>query len=225
MTASLRAQLSASALEANAREAFARAGEHAIADLRRDAWGHGLAFVARTLADAGVRAARADDEDRAALIETGLAVTDAAPTLDGDLLFGMPGSGGAPVMRLAADVLSIKRLLAGEGVSYNYTHRATVDTRIALVAGGFGQGVARSLGNHVSVEIAGRRLPIVGRVAMDVCVVDVGDAPVSPGDEVVYFGGTGPARDELTAWEAASGLEGAELACALGLRVPREVTA
>lgn len=219
----LRVRLSASALALNAAEAVRRAGAHAVADLRRDAWGHGLGVVAGALADAGGRAVRVDDDARAAATAAGLTATDAAPTLDTALLLGLPGAGGTPVMRLSADVLSVKRLLAGEGVSYGSTHRAAADTRIALVAGGYGQGIVRALGNRVDVEIAGRLHPIVGRVAMDACVVDLGDHAVAPGAEVVLFGGDGPARDALAAWESATGLGAAEIACAVGLRVTREV--
>ncbi|HCM49435.1 MAG TPA: alanine racemase, partial [Microbacterium sp.] len=79
--------------------------------------------------------------------------------------------------------------------------------------------------NQVSVEVRGALYPIVGRVAMDVCVVDIGDADIARGDEVIYFGGDGPAGPALATWEAASGLTAAELVCALGLRLPREVVA
>lgn len=220
---SLRAQISAAALAANADAARERYGPDAIADLRRDAWGHGFDTVARALVQAGLRRALVDPGRECDVVDLGLSPADAEPDLDGRLLFGLPGGGGEPVLRLAASVLSVKRLLAGEGVSYNYTHRAERDTWIALVAGGFGQGVARALGNHVSVESRGSRHPIVGRVAMDVCVVDVGESGIGPGDEVVYFGGGGPARDAVAEWEAATGMTGAELVCALGLRVTREV--
>lgn len=214
----LRARLDLTALAANTGLALAGLGERAIADLRRDAWGHGIAPVARVLADAGVRAAVVDPGDRAAATAAGLTATEAGPTLDGGLLFGMPGSAGAPVLRVSARVLSIKRLLAGEGVSYGYTHRADADTRIALIDGGYGQGIVRTLGNRIDVEAAGTLRPVVGRIAMDVCVVDIGTVSVEPGDEVVYFGGTGPARGALATWEAASGMCGAELVCAIGLR-------
>lgn len=220
--AAARVAVSRSALTVNARRA---AGAGSIADLRRDACGHGVAVVAETLAAAGVTAAVADEPDRGIVEAAGIAVTDAAPTVDPRLLFGLPGADGEPVLRLSASVLSVKQLRAGEGVSYNYTYVATRDTRIALVSGGFGQGVVRGLGNRVTVEIGGARQLIVGRVAMDVCVVDVGDAPVARFDEVVYFGGTGPARHGLADWERATGLRGTELVCALGLRLAREVVA
>ena len=210
----LRVAISRAALVANAR----LAAPDAIADLRRDAFGHGVATVAQAVAEAGVRSAVVDDAGREAAEAAGLQAVDASPSLDSRTLYGLPGGAGAPAMRLSGSVLSTKRLLAGEGVSYNATHVAERDTRIALVSGGFGQGVVRALGNRVDVELGGRRHPIVGRVAMDVCVVDVGDADAAPGDEVVYFGGTGPLRDGLAAWEEATGLTGPELVCALGVR-------
>lgn len=224
MTTRLRARLSASALAANAALAVGRAGDHGVADLRRDAWGHGLAFVSAALVEAGVRAARVDEADRAAVTAAGLTATDAAPTLDGELLFGLPGSGGSPVMSVSSVVVATKALRAGEGVSYGYTHRAIADTRVALVAGGYGQGIVRGVGNAVSVEVAGELRPIVGRVAMDVFVVDVGSVAVSPGDEVLLFG-SGLVREGLAAWTAATGLTAAEIACAIGLHAPREVVA
>jgi alanine racemase len=222
----LRAAVSRTALEGNLRAALAAVADAApIADLRRDAFGHGVAIVASVLAEGGVGRAALDERDVDIAAALGIAAAGGEPTLDSRTLYGLPGGGGAPAMRLTGSVLSTKRLLAGEGVSYNYTHIAERDTRIALVSGGFGQGVVRGLGNHVSVEIRGQQHPIVGRVAMDVCVVDVGAADASPGDEVVYFGGDGVNRDELAEWERVTGLGGAELVCALGLRVAREVVA
>lgn len=189
-----------------------------MADLRRDPFGHGVAVVATALATAGGRAVRTDDAASAAELQG----SSGAPTLDTALLYGFPGAGGAPVMRLSGTVLSTKRLLAGEGVSYGYAHRAARDTRVALVSGGYGQGVVLAAGNRVFVEVGERRCPIIGRVAMDVCVVEIGDAPVGPGDEVVFFGGDGLARDALRQWRDASGLSFAEIICAAGLRAHRE---
>lgn len=220
----LRAKVSRGALAANVRRAIARIDGEAIADLSRDAFGHGLPAVAIALAAEGVRSARAEEDARPFLAATGIAVMDVEPTLDSRLLYGLPGADGIPAMRVSGTVLSTKALREGEGVSYNYTHRAARDTRVALITGGFGQGILRGLGNHVEVEIRGRLVPIVGRVAMDVCVVDIDDSPVGPGDEVVYFGGTGPARDALAQWERVSGLTAAELVCTIGLRVDREDT-
>ena len=127
-----------------------------------------------------------------------------------------------PALRLSGTVLSLKPLRAGEGVSYGYAHRATASTRIALVTGGYAQGVVRALGGRAHVRINGSSHPIVGRVAMDVCVVDVGDADVVPGDEVVFLGD--PAADEpsLDEWAALTGLTPAEIAAVILQRVRRD---
>ncbi len=161
----------------------------------------------------------------------GLAATDAdEPDIDVDLLYGLPegaGSGSRPVMRLTGTVMSLKPLHRGEAVSYGYTHRAAADTTLALVTGGYAQAIVRALGNRAHVEMHGRLHAIVGRIAMDVCVIDLGNAdrltgaPVAEGDEVTYFGGSGPAREALREWSAATGLTAAELVCAAGLRASR----
>ena len=90
----LRVAISRGALVANARPA----DPDVIADLRRDAYGHGVAIVAQALAEAGVRAAVVDDAGRAALAAAGLQATDAAPTLDSRTLYGLPGGMQFPVL-------------------------------------------------------------------------------------------------------------------------------
>lgn len=131
-------------------------------------------------------------------------------------------TGTVPALHLCGSVLSVKALRAGEGVSYGYAHRATHDTRIALVVGGYAQGVVRSLGGRMDVTVAGERRPIVGRVAMDVCVVDIGATDVARADEVVFLGD--PADDEPAVgdWAAATGLTAEEIVTTVGLRARRE---
>ena len=213
------ARISRSALLSNARQLAL--DPDAVADLRRDAWGHGIETAVAAVVAAGIRRAAVDERDSEVTRAAGLEPVEAEPA-GGELLYGLPGSGGEPALILATPILSTKPLLAGEGVSYGYTHRASADTRVALIAGGYAEGVVRALGNRVGVEIAGSVRPIVGRVAMDVCVVDIGDAEVEPGDEAVYFG-SGPVRDALADWAAATGLTAPELVCAVGLHVEREV--
>ncbi|MFH8249900.1 alanine racemase [Microbacterium sp. B2969] len=199
-------------------------GEYAIADLRHDAWGHGLHEVARTLVDTGVDGLLVDERESAGMADAhpGVAVESVGEaTLDTSALYGLPGTAGVPVMRLSGSVLVVKALHAGEGVSYGFTHRAAEDTRIALVTGGYAQGVVRSLGDHARVRIGEALHTIVGRVAMDVCVVDIGDADVARGDEAVFFG---PEADDpdLARWTAHTGLDGPEIVAAVGSRAQRE---
>lgn len=144
--------------------------------------------------------------------------------LDPESVFGIvrPATNLEPVMRMTGTVLSIKELHRGEGVSYGFRHRAPEDTRIALVTGGYAQGVVRALGNSVDVSIAGARHRIVGRVAMDVCVVDVGTAPVTRGDTVVLFGDAGRGEPTLTEWADACRFTPLELTAACGDLARRE---
>lgn len=234
-SAAPRVLLSRGALERNARELLAGGG---LADLRHDAYGHGLDQAARIMSDAGAGAVLVDGPDEIArLAEVGLrGILTGASDADPHRLFGIPGAGesseragslqaasapGVPVMRLEGRVLSTKPLHVGEAVSYGYTHRAERDTRVALVTGGYAQGILRALGNHAQVQIGGRTHPIVGRIAMDVCVVDL-DGVDAPVDEPVTFFGAGLMRDALAHWSAVSGLAAMEMAVVIGSHGHRE---
>lgn len=156
-----------------------------------------------------------------ALAPEGIAgTTEDVADIDAALLYGLPGDDGTlttrPVMRLHGVVLSTKELHAGDAVSYGYTYRAPTDRTVALVTGGYAQGIVRSLGNRAAVEIDGRECPIVGRVAMDVCVVDLGDQGAEVGAEATYFGGSGLAADGLARWRAVTGLTIPELVTVAG---------
>lgn len=180
--------------------------------LQADAWGHGAVLVQQVL-DAAQFASAADGT-----------FADADDVLAPETLFGLPGgdAGTTPALRLSGTVLSVKDLRAGEGVSYGYAFRAPADTRIALVTGGYAQGVVRGLGGAVDVSIAGERHPVVGRVAMDVCVVDVADAAVRRGDEALFLGDPGAGEPSLADWVRATGLRSSELITTVGLRALRE---
>lgn len=222
----LRAVVSRSALASGAARAVA-AGGAGIADLRRDAWGHGLLEAARIAAEAGVRTVRVDGVDEVALLAAeGISATcQESPDLDPALFYGLPdptgGLPGEPAMRVIGRVLSTKDIAAGSGVSYGYIHRAPEDSRLALLTGGYAQGVVRALGSRASVEIAGIVHPVVGRIAMDVCVADIGGAPIEPGAEVTYFGGIGPLASGLADWARITGMTVGELVAVVGQRTER----
>lgn len=202
------ARVSHAALTHNARRAYAsgcRTYSRSLLDA--DAWGHGAPMVAAVLA-------------AAAILPTDEGV------LDANSLFGLPGGDDAciPALHLHGTVLSTKRLRRGEAVSYGYLFRATRDTHIALVTGGYAQGVIRSLGGSIGVKIGTDIHPVVGRVAMDVCVVDVGDAKVARGDRAVFFGDPNAGEPSLAGWSRASGLRANEIVTMVGLRATREIS-
>ncbi|MCR2785018.1 MULTISPECIES: alanine racemase [unclassified Microbacterium] len=126
-----------------------------------------------------------------------------------------------PAMTLRAAVAAVRRVPAGQGVSYGYLHRTEGETTLALVPLGYADGVPRAASSLGPVMIGGRRYTVAGRIAMDQFVVDVGDAPVAVGDEVVLFGDPtlgAPGADE---WGVASGSINYEIVTRIGPRVPR----
>ncbi|MDN6122575.1 MAG: alanine racemase [Brevibacterium sp.] len=108
--------------------------------------------------------------------------------------------GLVPVMRLVSQVVNLKDVPSGHGASYGLTFTAAADTRFALVPGGYGDGIARTASNKAEVSIRGTRYPVVGRIAMDQMIVEVGAGEVAIGDEVVIFGPGGPSAAEWGAW-------------------------
>jgi alanine racemase len=217
--------ISRSALAAGASAAVSAGGR--VADLRRDAWGHGVLTVAQVVTAAGADRVLVDapGEVEALLLEGIQGVTIGEPDIDSVLLYGLPDSSAnlatRPVMRLTGRVLSTKRLRTGDAVSYGYTYRAARETTVALVTGGYAQGVVRALGNHADVEIEGVARPIVGRVAMDVCVVDLQGTDVDANTEVTYFGGEGPAASGVSRWADITGMSPAELITVAGAHAVR----
>ncbi|GAA1944393.1 alanine racemase [Microbacterium deminutum] len=126
-----------------------------------------------------------------------------------------------PAMTLRASVAAVRRVPAGRGVSYGYDYRTDRETTLALVPVGYADGVPRQASGAGPVVIAGNRFTVAGRIAMDQFVVDVGEHPVSVGDEVVLFGDPtlgAPSADE---WAGAAGTINYEIVTRIGPRVPR----
>lgn len=93
-----------------------------------------------------------------------------------------------PVMTLSSSVIAVREVKAGDAVGYGGSWIAAHNTRLAVVAMGYGDGYPRAAGNNADVLIKGKRLPIVGRVSMDMITVDIGAEPVVVGDKVVFWG-------------------------------------
>lgn len=120
-----------------------------------------------------------------------------------------------PAMRVTANVVAIKHVDQGQGVSYGHAYVTDKPTTLALVSAGYADGVFRSAGNAGPVTIGGQRYTIAGRVCMDQFVVDVGrDAAVDVGDEVVLVGPDGPSATE---WADAGGTIDYEVVCRFGI--------
>lgn len=127
-----------------------------------------------------------------------------------------------PVMSFKSRIAQIRELPEGHPISYGMTYRAPRAMKMAVVPVGYGHGYSWRLSNSGEVLIRGERAPIVGRVTMDVTLVDVDAIPeATVGDEVVLFGRQGDG--EITVDDVA-GLVGTinyEIICGIGKRVTR----
>jgi len=126
-----------------------------------------------------------------------------------------------PGMTLASRVAFVKRVRAGETVSYGRTWTAAKDTTIATVPIGYADGFSRLNSNRGHLLVNGRRYPIAGRVCMDQTMIDAGDDEITVGDEVVAIGVQG--GDQITATEVAQlmGTIPYEVTCLITPRVLR----
>ena len=184
----------------------------ALAEVRRR--GHHPRWVHAANSAAALRGL---DSSNANLVRPGLA------------LYGVPpgarpeGAGGLrPVLSFESAISFLKTIPAGAGVSYGLTWTAPRPSRIATLPVGYGDGYWRTFGNRAHVIVRGHRAPVVGRVCMDLCLVDVTDVPgVAEGDRAILLGRQGGAA--VTASELASLADTIpyEVLCAVSPRVPR----
>lgn len=129
-----------------------------------------------------------------------------------------------PVMSLQTEVISVRQVPAGTGVSYDYTYRTPTETSLALLAIGYADGIPREIsGKGVEVLINGERYPIVGRVAMDQVIVDLGsrETDVKPGDQAVLFGDAVRGEPPVAEWAVAAETINYEIVTRIGPRVVR----
>jgi alanine racemase len=126
-----------------------------------------------------------------------------------------------PAMTLRTEVIAVKTVKVGETVGYGGAWTAPRDTRIAVVAAGYGDGYPRSTASGTPVQIGGRRAPLVGRVSMDMITVDVTDLPVvAVGDPVVLWGSEVPVEEV----SAHAGAIAWDLLCSVSQRVQLEAS-
>lgn len=149
------------------------------------------------------------------LVRAGIALYGYDPALSGDLDL-------SPSLELKARVTFVKRVPAGDAISYGLRYRFERDSTVATVPIGYADGVPRRLGlSGGEVLIAGRRRPIAGVVTMDQITVDCGDDEVVAGDEVVLLGQQGDQTITADEWARLTGTISYEILCGIGPRVPR----
>lgn len=128
-----------------------------------------------------------------------------------------------PAMTLKSSVIHLKRLPAGVSVGYGRRYTTSTETTVATVPIGYADGYSRIMGNRAWALVRGTRVPVIGNICMDACMLDVSAvaASVQVGDEVILAGEQGGERvtfEELAAW---SNTITYEMICIIGKRVPR----
>lgn len=128
-----------------------------------------------------------------------------------------------PVMSLRSRLVQVRELPAGAPISYGRSYVTRRRSRIGVVPVGYGHGYSWLLSNRGAMLVHGRPAPIVGRVTMDLTMVDLTDHPgnVAVGDEVVLFGSQGDATipvEEVARWSETLPYE---ILCTIGKRVAR----
>lgn len=156
-------------------------------------------------------------EARFDMVRPGIAIYGLPPSEE----VGLP-EGFAPALAFKTLVAQVKEVPAGEGISYGAMYVTDAPLRVATLPVGYADGFRRGPSNWGEALVRGRRAPLLGRVCMDQCMVDVTHIPgVEQGDEVTLIGRQG--EDELTAQAVAArlGTSAYEVVSALLARVPR----
>lgn len=141
------------------------------------------------------------------MIRAGLALYGLSPLPDG------PDFGLKPVLSLRTRIEQLKTLPAGTGVSYGVTYVTSRETQLAVLPIGYGDGLRRAYHNACFI-VRGQRAPQIGRLCMDLCMLDVTDIPgVQEHDEVVLFGAPPypnadefAPQDDVNAYELLTGI-------------------
>ena len=131
--------------------------------------------------------------------------------------------GLTPAMTLRARLAHVKTITPGTRVSYGGSWVAEQSTTVGLVPVGYADGIPRSASNRAEVLVGNRRCPVLGVIAMDQFVVDLGStSSEQPGEEVVVFGSGASGEPTADDWAAWAGTIGYEIVTRVSARVPRE---
>ncbi|HEY6629469.1 MAG TPA: alanine racemase [Acidimicrobiia bacterium] len=126
-----------------------------------------------------------------------------------------------PAMRIVTHVSHVQRLEQGARPSYGRIRPLASESTVATAPIGYADGFPRRLSESGSALIGGRSFPLAGTVTMDQIVIDVGDADIQPGDEVVVLGSQGDASVDADHWANILDTISYEVVCEIGPRVPR----
>lgn len=147
------------------------------------------------------------------MVRPGISTYGIAPSCDTEGILKLQ-----PVMSLYTTVSQLQQVPAGTSVSYGRTYTAQEEKTLAILSMGYADGLSRRLSGQTAFLIHGKRAPVVGRICMDMCMVDVTDIPeVQVGDPVTVIGADLPC--EIMAKELDT--IPYEILCGINKRIPR----
>lgn len=152
------------------------------------------------------------------MVRPGIATYGHAPSEDAEGILDL-----RPLMTVRTTVAQLREIPAGTSISYGRTYTAERDMRVAVLPIGYADGLLRGLSGKVSFRIRGRMVRSVGRICMDMCMVDVSEIPgIRVGDEAALFGydtdGTLLPCERIA---QQAGTISYEILCGISKRIPR----
>ena len=126
-----------------------------------------------------------------------------------------------PAMRVTSEVVHIKKVPAGHGVSYGYLHTTKAESTLALVPFGYTEGFPRVATGKAEVALNGKKYPVLARVAMDQFILDLGSDSAEVGDEVVIIGDSSKGEPSAEDLALAAGTINYEIVTKMGGRAKR----
>lgn len=127
-----------------------------------------------------------------------------------------------PLMSLRTTISQIRDCREDISVSYGRTYTTTEPRKIAVLCIGYADGLSRALSNHVSFLLHGKRVPQIGRICMDMCMIDISQVPdAKVGDVVTVFGSDGDQTAAVDDLAAQLGTIPYEILCDINKRTPR----
>jgi alanine racemase len=129
-----------------------------------------------------------------------------------------------PALTLTAPLIEVRSVRAGTPVGYGHSWTAPTATRLGLVPLGYADGLPRLASGHAQMQVRGQRVPVVGRISMDMTVVDLGHLTATIGETVTVFGPGHAGEPTVRDWADAAGYLEHEIVTGLGRRLTRTST-
>ncbi|WP_083657142.1 alanine racemase [Poseidonibacter parvus] len=125
------------------------------------------------------------------------------------------------VMCLKAKISQVKEIPKGTGVSYGLKYKCTKNSKVATLPIGYADGLTRMLSGKASTMLQNKKVPIIGNICMDQCIIDISGLDAKIDDEVVLFGGNDKNGISITSVSELLNTINYEIVCMVDKRVPR----